>query len=134
MGREMQDILIVDYSGPQGSVELETVESANVNRSKSKSRAKTMNRQRRAIAFQTGTQEVSVSLTIIPEKGDQEIDWRKAWEDEEIFTLVIEKGLEGKREQIIGCEVSDVNDTYNEAGEAREEVSIEGLRTRAEGG
>lgn len=128
----MQDILIVDYSGPQGSVELSTAESANVNRSKSRSRVKTMNRQRRAIAFQSGTEEVSVSLTIIPEKGDQEVDWRVAWDLDEIFTLAIEKGLEGKREQIIDCIVADVNDTFNENGEARQEVTIEGLRARGE--
>jgi len=132
MARDMQDILIVDYSGPQGSVELSTAESANVNRSKSRSRVKTMNRQRRAIAFQSGTEEVSVSLTIIPEKGDQEVDWRVAWDLDEIFTLAIEKGLEGKREQIIDCIVADVNDTFNENGEARQEVTIEGLRARGE--
>ncbi len=132
MAREMQDILIIDYSGPQGSVELETVESANVNRSKSRARVKTMNRNRRSIAFQSGTEEVSVSLTVVPEKGDQEVDWRVAWDLDEIFALAMEKGLNGKREQIIDCIVADVNDTFNEAGEARQEVTIEGLRTRAE--
>jgi hypothetical protein len=128
----MQDILVVDYSGPQGSVELETVESATVNRTKSRSRVKTMNRGRRAIAFQSGTEEVSVSLTVVPELGDLEVDWRVAWDLDEIFALAIEKGLEGSREQIIDCMVVSVNDTFNEAGEARQEVEIEGLRSRGE--
>ena len=33
--RQTQDILIVDYNGPQGSKELEFCESADINRSKS---------------------------------------------------------------------------------------------------
>lgn len=132
MARSMQDVCVVDYNGPQGSVELTTVESATVNRTKARSRVKTMNRGRRAIAFQSGTEEVSVSLTVVPEKGDQEVDWRRAWENDEVFSLAIEKGLEGKREQIIDCMVVSVNDSYSESGEAREEVEIEGLRSRPE--
>ena len=130
--RTMQDVAIVDYDGPQGSVELQTVESATVNRSKPRNRVNTMNRGRRAIAFQSGTEVVTVSLTVIPEKGDPEVDWRRAWENDEVFSLAIEKGIEGKREQVIDCMVASVNDSFSESGEAREEVEIEGLRTRAE--
>jgi len=127
MSRQVQDILVVDYDGPQGSIELATCEAATVNRTKSKTRVKTMNRSRRPIAFQTGTEEVSVSLTIVPELTSPEVDWVQAWKADEEFTLVIEKGLNGTREQIQDCQVSDVNDTYNENGEARQEVSVEGL-------
>lgn len=122
-----QDIAIVDYSGPQGTVELQHVESANINRQKNKARVKTMNRQRRAIGMQTGTAEVSVTLTVIPVVGKPEVDWHKAWANDEVFDLVVERGLEGVRELISGCEVSSIGDSYSESGEAREEVSIEGL-------
>ena len=53
MSRAVQDIAIIDYNGPQGSVELETVESSNITRTKSKTRVKTMNRRRRPIRFNT---------------------------------------------------------------------------------
>jgi hypothetical protein len=132
MSRAMQDILVIDYNGPQGSKELETVESASVNRNKSRSRVKTMNRQRRSIGFQSGTEEVTISLSVIPEKLDPEIDWVKAWREDEEFSLAIEKGLGGRREQLIGCLVVSVNSSHNENGEARDEVEVEGLRTRDE--
>lgn len=122
-----QDICIVDYSGPQGSKELQLVESANVTRQKNKARVKTMNRQRRAIGMQTGTADVSVTLTVIPDVVDPEVDWHKSWSNDEVFSLTIEKGLDGVRELIQGCEVSSINNTYSESGEAREEISIEGL-------
>jgi hypothetical protein len=133
MARNAQDVLILDYSGPQGNFELQLVESCTVNRSKSKARVKTMNRQRRALAFQTGTQEVTLTLTVIPETGEQtEVDWITAWTNNEQFFLVGEKGLGGIREQFHDCEVSDVNDTFNEAGEARQEVTVEALRPQIE--
>lgn len=127
MSREVQDIAVIDYNGPQGNVELTTVESSTFNRTKTKSRVKTMNRSRRAIAFQTGTEEATVTLTVVPELVDPEVNWVKAWKDDEEFTLTIEKGLDGIREQLQDCQVSDVNDTFNEAGEARMEVTVEGL-------
>ncbi len=127
MSRQVQDILVVDYDGPQGNVELTTVESATLNRTKSKARVKTMNRGRRAIAFQTGTEEVQLTLTVVPELVDPEVNWVTAWKDDEEFTITVEKGLNGVREQLQDCQVSDVNDTFNEAGEARQEVTIEGL-------
>ena len=132
MAISVQDILVVDYDGPQGSKELETVESANVNRTKTRSRVKTMNRARRAIAFQSGTEEVEVTLTVVPELVDPEVDWVKAWKDDEIFGLTVERGLNGTREQIRDCQVESVNDTFNEAGEARQEVSIMGLASVAQ--
>ena len=127
MARAVQDIAIIEYNGPQGSVELETVESATLNRTKSKTRVKTMNRRRRAIAFQTGTQEATVTLTIIPELANPEVDWVLAWNNDEAFQLTFEKGLDGNREIMTDCEISDVNDTFNENGEARQEVSVEVL-------
>ena len=127
MSRLVQDILVIDYNGPQGNVELTTVESATFNRTKTKARVKTMNRGRRAIAFQTGTEEATVTLTVVPELVDPEVNWVKAWKDDEEFLLTVEKGLDGVREQLQDCQVSDVNDTFNEAGEARQEVTIEGL-------
>ncbi len=134
MSRKVQSILIVDYNGPQGSKELTTVEDATINRSKPKTKVKTMNRDRVPIAFQTGTEDVNVSMTVIPELSDPEIDWHQAWKNDEEFTLVIEKGLEGTREQITDCQVSDVNDTANENGDARIELTIEGLISRNEPG
>lgn len=127
MARKVQDIAVIEYNGPQGSVELETVESATINRTKSRSRVKTMNRQRKAIAFQTGTEEVSVTLTVVPETFNAEVNWEQAWKLDEEFQLTVEKGLDGSREIITDCLVSDVNDTFNENGEARKEISIEGL-------
>lgn len=131
--RQVQDILVVDYNGPQGSVELQMCESADVSRTKSRSRVKTMNRTRRALAIQSGTEEVGVSLTIVPELVNPEVDWRKAWDKDEVFTLVIEKGLNGRREQILDCMVESVNDSYSESGEARESVEVIGLRALPEG-
>jgi hypothetical protein len=127
MSRAMQDIAVVDYDGPQGSKELSTVESASINRTKPKSRVKTMNRSRRAIGMQTGTEEVSISLTVVPELENTEVNWLQAWKDDEEFTLTIEKGIDGTREQIQDCQVSDVNDSFSESGEARQEISIEGI-------
>ncbi len=127
MARDVQDIAVIEYNGDQGSVELETVESATLNRTKSKARVKTMNRNRQAIAFQTGTQEATVTLTVIPELLNPEVDWDLAWQNDEKFLLTFEKGDGGNRELLTGCEISDVNDTFNEAGEARKEVSIEVL-------
>lgn len=132
MSRSVQDILVVDYNGPQGNVELSTVEAATLNRTKSKSRVKTMNRLRRSIAFQTGTEEVEVSLTVVPELLNPEVNWVQAWKDDEEFLLTVEKGLGGVREQVIDCQVSDVNDTYNENGEARQEVTVMGLVSQEE--
>jgi hypothetical protein len=127
MSRLVQDIMVADYAGPQGNFELNTVESATLNRTKSKSRVKTMNRQRRAIAFQTGTPEVTLTLTVVPELANTEVNWVQSWNLDEEFTMTIEKGLGGVREQVQDCQVSDVNDTFNENGEARQEVTIEGL-------
>ena len=127
MASQVQDIAVLEDNGPQGSVELETVESATVNRTKSRARVKTMNRQRRAIAFQTGTEEVSISLTVVPELFNPEVNWEQAWKEDEEFQLTIEKGLDGGRAIITDCLVSDVHDTFNENGEARKEVSIEVL-------
>ncbi len=132
MSRLVQDIAVIDYQGPQGNKELTTIESANPSRTKSKARVKTMNRGRRAIAFQTGTKEVSMTLTVVPELGDPEINWVQAWDDEEEFTLTVEKGLNGVREQFQDCQVSDVADTFNEAGEARQEVTVEALQNKEE--
>jgi len=127
MARAVQDILVLEYNGPQGNVELETVESSTLNRSKSRTRIKTMNRGRQAIAFQSGVEEVSMTLTVVPELQNPEVDWVLAWKNDELFELVGEKGIDGKRELIQDCIVSDVNDTHNENGEARQEVSVEGL-------
>lgn len=132
MARPVQDILVVEYDGPQGNVELQTVEQASINRTKARSRVKTMNRNRRAIAFQSGVEEVSVSLTVVPELVDPEVDWHAAWKNDEQFSLIVEKGIDGLREQVVDCMVADVNDTFNEAGEARQEISIEGLAALAE--
>lgn len=132
MARKVQQILLVEYSGPQGSRELETVEDATINRTKPKNKVKTMNRERVPIAHQSGTMDVGVTLTVIPELVDPEVNWFKAWDDDEVFTLVIEKGLDGVREQITDCEVSDVNNTANEDGAARLEVTISGLIAREE--
>ena len=127
MSREMQDILVVDYNGPQGNVELTTIESATLNRSNPLTRVKTMNRARRAIAFQRGTREVTATLTVVPEKLNPEVNWVRAQDQDEEFVLTVEKGLEGVREQLQDCKVSDVNDTFNENGEARQEVTVEAL-------
>jgi len=122
-----QEISVIDYSGPQGSVELEYCEGATINRQTSKSRVKTMNRDRRAIGMQSGTPDVSVTLTIIPQLGTPEVDWHQAWHRKEVFSLTAEKGIDGIRELIQGCEVTSINDTYSESGEARQEVSVEAL-------
>ncbi len=127
MSREMQDILVVDYNGPQGNVELTTIESATLNRTNPLTRVKTMNRARRAIAFQRGTREVTATLTVVPEKTNPEVNWVRAQDRDEEFVLTVEKGLEGVREQLQDCKVSDVNDTFNENGEARQEVTVEAL-------
>lgn len=132
MSRKVQSILIVDYNGPQGSKELVMVEDANINRSKPKTKVKTMNRDRVPIAHQTGTEDVTVTLTVIPELLNPEIDWHKAWKDEEEFQLTIEKGIGGIREQVVDCEVSDINDTANENGDARLSVEISALISRNE--
>ncbi len=132
MSRKVQDILIVDYNGPQGSKELETVEDATINRSKPRSKTKTMNRARVPIGFQTGTEDVNVTLTVVPELLNPEIDWHKAWKDDEEFALVVEKGIGGVREQIIDCMVADINDTHNEGGESRQEITVEGLISKNE--
>ncbi len=124
MARKVQDIAVLEYNGPQGSRELETVESATINRTKSKTRVKTMNRQRRSIAIQTGTEEAEVTLTIVPETLNPEVNWVLAWKNDESFQLTAEKGLGGNREIFADCEISDVNDTFNESGEARQEVTI----------
>lgn len=129
MGTELQEILVVDYNGPQGSKELGEVDNADVSRTKSRKRVSTMNRKRRSIGFQSGTEEVSVSISVIPPKHDPEVDWIKAWREDEEFSLVIEKGIDGKREQIIDCMVESANSSANEAGEARLAVEIIGLRT-----
>lgn len=131
--RQTQDILIVDYNGPQGSVELEFCESADVKRSKSRSRVKTMNRKRRAIAIQSGTEEVGISLSIVPQLVDPEVDWNQAYDRDEVFSLATERGLGGKREQLIDCMVESTSDSYSESGEARESVEIIGLRIIPEG-
>ena len=133
MSRNTQEICIFDYDGPQGSKELTRVESSTINRSKSKSRLDTMNRRRESVGFQSGTQEVSITLTIIPQLIDPEVDWERAWLNEEIFNLAMEKGLEGRRELAINCEIESVNDTHNAAGEARQEVTIQATLTRPEG-
>lgn len=128
MALKMQSIIVVEYNGPQGSRELSTVEDVSINRSKPRNKVKTMNRSRRAIGYQSGTEDVNATLTIVPELLDPEIDWHRAWKDDEVFTLLVEKGLDGIREQLIDCTVSDINDTANENGDARLEVSLEALR------
>lgn len=130
MSRFVEDVLILDYSGPQGNVELEQVESATVNRTKSKTRVKTMNRRRAALAFQTGTEEVEISLTVVPELVDPEVNWISAWKNDEEFLLVGERGLNGTRETYRDCQISSCNNTYNENGEARLEVSVMALTSR----
>lgn len=132
MARKVQDILIVEYNGPQGSIELTTVEDANITRSKPKNKVKTMNRAKAAIAMQTGTEDVSLTMTIVPELKNTEVDWHKAWKDNEVFTLVVERGLDGVREQMVDCECSDVNDTHNENGDSRQEITVQGLVSRQE--
>lgn len=134
MSRAVQDILVVDYNGPQGNKELSTVESSTLNRAKTRSRVSTMNRVRRAIAFQSGVEEVEVTLTVVPELVDPEVNWVQAWKNDEEFLLTVEKGVGGVREQIVDCIVASVNDTTNEAGEARQEVSIMGLSAIEEPG
>ncbi len=129
MGTPVQNIAVIDYSGPQGTRELSTVESSTLNRTKTKARVKTMNRTRRPIAFQTGTEEVEVTLTVVPELLNPEVNWVQAWKNDEVFRLTVEKGISGVRESVFDCEVQDVNDTHNEAGEARQEVTVMGLRT-----
>jgi hypothetical protein len=132
MASIVQDIAVWDYSGPQGSKELEFVEASTISRTKSRARVKTMNRARRALAYQSGTEEVELSLTVVPQLVNPEVDWKKAWKDDELFDMTAELGLDGVREGIRDCIVSDVNDTHNENGEARQEVSIMGLVTRDE--
>ena len=134
MARKVQQIIIVDYSGPQGSRELSTIEDVQVNRSKPRTKTKTMNRDRVPIAFQTGTEDVNVSLTVIPELVNPEVDWHKAWKEDEEFTLVVEKGINGTREQLVDCMVADINDSANENGDSRLEVTVEALVSRNEPG
>lgn len=131
---DLQSIMIVEYSGDQGSFELSSVESSEIARSKTRTRAKVMKRDRRPIGWQFGTEEVSATLTVIPELQVSEVNWQKAWKDDEIFLLVFEKGLDGIREQLQDCVVVSVNDSANENGEARIEVSIEGLASIEEPG
>lgn len=132
MPRQVQDIAVWEYAGPQGSVELAMVEQSSIDRSKSRTKVKTMNRNRRPIAHQSGTAEVGITLTVVPELANPEVDWLKAWNDDEVFTLVGEKGLEGAREKFSDCMVESVNDSHNENGEARQEVQISALVARAE--
>ena len=132
MAIPFQDIAVWEYAGPQGSKELRTIESSSIDRSKSRSRVNTMNRSRRAIGIQSGTEEVGLTLTVVPELVVTEVDWKLAWKNDEVFTLVVEKGLGGVREKISDCMVESVNDSHNEAGEARQEVTIVGLTTRDE--
>lgn len=132
MARELQDRAIVEYSGPQGSVELQTCTQARVSRSKTTNRRAGMNRSSGALGFQRGKEQVSGSLTIAPELGDPEVDWRKAWKDDEVFELVIEKGLDGKREQLVDCMVESVDDDFDDDGNATLEVSFQALRTDAD--
>lgn len=125
MARDLQDRAIVEYSGPQGSVELQTCTQLTVDRTKTTNRRAGMNRSKGSLGFQRGKQQVSLTLTIAPELGDPEIDWVKAWRDDEYFTLVQEKGLDGERERFRDCIVESVNDSYDDDGNAQLEVSVQ---------
>lgn len=127
MPNEFEDVLVCEYNGAYGktgSVELQTVETATINRSKTRTAVTTMRRVRAPAGFQSGAEQVSIELTYVPEKLDAEVDWPAVWKNDEVFLFVAEHGLEGRREQFPSCMVSDINDTYNAQGEARKTVSI----------
>lgn len=132
MATDLQEISLIRYIGPQGSVELQTCEELTVDRAKPRTRANVMRPSRAPIGWQSGSPEVSLSLTIIPELVSPEVDWVKAWNDDEIFLLAIEFGDGGQIEQFVDCIVTDVSSTNNEAGEARTEVSIDCLVSEQE--
>jgi hypothetical protein len=129
--RDIEDIAVWDYEGPQGSKELDDVVDSNVTRRKSRTRVKTMNRRRRVLGMQSGTPEISISFNVKKNKGaSMTVDWKRAWERDEVFNLTQEKGLDGLRERYIDCMVADCNDTHNENGEAMLSLTIEACASK----
>ena len=124
MARALQDIIITSYNGPQGSVQLETGQSATINRSKERRKAHTMRPGRIPIGFQSGPQDVTINVTVIPELVDYEVDWVKAWLDDEVFGLSYELGEGGLTEEAPTCMVADANNSADQDGNATLELTI----------
>lgn len=130
--RDLQDILILEYNGPQGAVILDTPQQATINRSKERRVVHAMRPGRIPVGFQSGPQNVSISMTVTPELVDYEVDWVQAWLQDEVFGLTYEKGEGGLREHAPHCMVQDANSSADAEGNATLELEIMVLQVLAE--
>lgn len=121
--------VMIDAPSPIGKVTMHDVVSLKVDTSKPKKPVKTMNRQREARGFKRGTLEVSVELTV-EMAMNPEVDWNYMLQADVPFMLVYERGDNGQRWQVVGCEVSEVSEEESEEGEAQQRVTIMALGHR----
>lgn len=124
MPREAADIIVVEYSGPQGAFELEMVENASRSLSKARNRRRLAN-TRRSSVVQHGGVEATCRITYVPERLDRQVNWTQAWLNDEKFELTFEIGIDGEaREKAVGCYVTSIDDSASSEGDATKEVEV----------
>lgn len=128
MGRKIVDIAVVELNGQ----ELQTVRSLQISKSDAKTPVKTMRRKRRALGFTRGVPDYTATIEAVLLQGELEIDWDELQKSGEEFLLVYERGIDGKRRQLIDCVVSDVSEPYDEGGETRVSVTVNFLDEKGE--
>ncbi len=126
MALDITEIALLEYTGPQGNIPFENAMSAELTRDYPRNAVKTMNRSRRAIAFQSGVPDFSISTTVKEERvlSGATVDWLQAANTNEVFSIVVEHGINGRREIFQSCVITAVSHSYDAEGDASLDVTI----------
>jgi hypothetical protein len=122
------DKALITFSGPQrgGGItkELYMITSVSPSHSKAQNKVYTMNPEGRAVGYQQGPEDSNMTLEVVHEKENPEIDWFYIWDNNLEFSLTIEQGDGGDRRQYLQCRVGDISDSYSAEGEVTKSVEV----------
>jgi|SRR5215207_3701453 len=94
-----------------------------VTRTATSTAVKTMNRTREAVGYTHASREYTFELETPQPKAGLEVDWRQIWADKEVFDIIRELGDGGRRHTSRSCVVNEIEEGYNENGEATFRIS-----------
>ncbi|MFH0901895.1 MAG: hypothetical protein V2A73_14795 [Pseudomonadota bacterium] len=120
----------ISYSG--GSKELVSVRKISPKGSVPTTVVKTLNPDNKAIGFTDGVPEFSVDLDVVDIKATPEVDWFDLMLDKETFLFLYQEGSGGRRHTLVDCRVTNVEKSFETAGEVGFTVTIVALNHKTE--
>lgn len=116
---EFVDVALIRVRRADDSlVDLQHPSSLKITRSKDNKPVKTMNRSRNPLGYKVGSNEYTWELETPIPKDQLEIDWYAMWSNDEVFDMIRELGDGGRRRTANDCKIDEIEEDYNEDGEA----------------